>query len=458
MDLTALILAHPRVLANTFDPTKRESLASIFIKAFDDKGQKYPIDFDEAWEFCGYSTKGNGSRKLKEQFQLDVDYIHKKGQPFITGEKRSAERRSMPDKYYLSTNAFENFAMCAPGERGKAVRGFFIAIKDAYIECTRSKDPIGPKEKAMLLLHENKKCLYVGAVQQQPTKLFKFGRTTNLGRRYKEHKATFKEPLFFELLHVVEAEDDRKAEELFRNMGDIKDNITPLRIGDITHTEIFVAPATLNNDKIMHNMRKAARLATSPDLLMADGCDREILAEQQKTKQQEAMAKAAEAEERRQAHRLEEVRIIEQAKLEKAKLDHAYRMEQLKRESESLEVHTEGEPKRQKENLASEEPVILPNQANTPLSTVHQAIDAFLLQYCELGVHDPRDERDKRFRAKKCDLFKLFYEAGYQNFEEQEFDSDMLARSGITLHAINWTGYRTFRAWLGVRLKEEFRV
>ncbi|GAQ93003.1 hypothetical protein KFL_012430020 [Klebsormidium nitens] len=114
--------------------------------------------------------------------------------------------------------------MCAPGKRGRSVRGFFNAIRDAYIALTRVRDPIGPKEKAMLLLHDNKKCIYVGAVQQRPTKLFKFGRTINLGRR-------------------------------------------------------------LTEEKILYDMRKAVRLSTLTEAVILDAHDNTLAVEQEKAKQ-----------------------------------------------------------------------------------------------------------------------------------------------------------------------------
>jgi phage anti-repressor protein len=274
MDLTAAILAHPGVVATGLHLHSRTDLAKVFINAFDIGGKMYSIDIDDVWEFCSYSTKGNGLRKLKgSQFQYDTNYIQVDEYGVIIWVSQSDKVSGALNKYYLNENAFKNFAMCAPGEHGRSVRGFFIAVKDAHLAQTRDQDPIGQKEKAMLLLHDNKKCIYVGAGQQQPTKLFKFGWTTSIGRRYKEHKAAFKEPMFFELLHVVETEDDRKAEELFRNMGDIKDNMSRLMVGDITHTEMFAAPPSLTEERIIYNMRKAARQSTSLEVVMLNAHD-----------------------------------------------------------------------------------------------------------------------------------------------------------------------------------------
>jgi hypothetical protein len=56
--LSTRILGHPAVLA--LDLTRIEDwrkLGKIFVKAFDDGGRKYPIDFDRAQLFASYSLR-----------------------------------------------------------------------------------------------------------------------------------------------------------------------------------------------------------------------------------------------------------------------------------------------------------------------------------------------------------------------------------------------------------------
>jgi hypothetical protein len=62
----------------------------------------------------------------------DEDYVSHKGRlnrDVVTGQVVGKE----PDKYFMSKNAFEHFAMSSPGEMGRKVRQFFIAIRDAYV-------------------------------------------------------------------------------------------------------------------------------------------------------------------------------------------------------------------------------------------------------------------------------------------------------------------------------------
>jgi hypothetical protein len=153
----------------------------------------------------------------------------------------------------------------------------------------------------------------LAAIQQKPQRLCKYGFTANIKERVNTHKRTFAPPYFFELIHIVEADDPRKVEEFFRNFPDIKNNIQQLKIGDSVQREIFQMPETLTEERLYHLMRKASRQATSVDVTMSDVHDNTMDIEKEKTKQLEL--------------RVEQERI----KAKTAEWDHQYRMEQLKR-------------------------------------------------------------------------------------------------------------------------------
>ncbi|GAQ92982.1 hypothetical protein KFL_012340020 [Klebsormidium nitens] len=136
MDLVTSILAHPRVVATEISANSRGELASVFIKAFDDKGNYFPIDFDDTWRFLGYSTKANGLRKLKGGgFKEGFDYCCMKGGVIQTDD--GSYEGFAPDKYHMTINAFELLAMVAMTETGNKVRQFFRAMRDAYVELTQ---------------------------------------------------------------------------------------------------------------------------------------------------------------------------------------------------------------------------------------------------------------------------------------------------------------------------------
>jgi hypothetical protein len=328
MHLTAAVFAHPGVVATGLDLHGRADLATVFIKAFDTRGKKYLIDFDDVWDFCGYSTKSNGLRKLKGRvFKEGVDYECLKGRVLIQIDQNPPEPDEnldqggrSADKYYLTERAFETFAMVALTEIGERVRDFLQAIRDAYVELMQRLQSGTDREQAYILTYDKKNCLYLAAILQQPQHLCKYIFTANIKERINTHKRTFAPPYFFELIHIVEANDLRKAEEIFQNFPDVKNNIQQLKIGDSVQREIFQMHETLTKKRLYHLMRKVRRQATSMDVIKSDVHDKTLDIEKEKMKQLEL--------------RVEQERIkVEQEKIKAktAEWDHQYRMERLKR-------------------------------------------------------------------------------------------------------------------------------
>ena len=83
--------------------------------------QDFPVDFDRAWQWVGYSTKGNALRVLTENFKQgeDFDLSKMRNQKGRGGDHKSVE-------YRLSTDCFKAFCMMAGTERGKEVRRYFL--------------------------------------------------------------------------------------------------------------------------------------------------------------------------------------------------------------------------------------------------------------------------------------------------------------------------------------------
>jgi hypothetical protein len=143
------IMLNPKVVTagNGFEDNVKQDLALVFIKAFDDKGNQFPINFDDVWRFLEYATKASALRKLKSpQFMEGEDYIFKRGGQFnVAVELALGHRSSTPDTYLLTTNAFEHFAMSAPGAMGHRVRRFYIACRDSYLENEAARRQQAPK-------------------------------------------------------------------------------------------------------------------------------------------------------------------------------------------------------------------------------------------------------------------------------------------------------------------------
>lgn len=79
----------------------------------------FPVDFDEAWQWCGYNKKSDGKNKLLRNFTKGSDY------QFLRDMPQKSKGRPL-EKIKLSVDAFKAFAMMAGTDKGKEVRKYFI--------------------------------------------------------------------------------------------------------------------------------------------------------------------------------------------------------------------------------------------------------------------------------------------------------------------------------------------
>lgn len=92
------------------------------VMAYMESEESFPIDFDSAWQWAGYSTKQKGLNKLKKHFEESTD--------FLTGWCKSSTGGRPSVSYYLTNDCFKMFCMMAGTEKGKEIRRY-------YLECER---------------------------------------------------------------------------------------------------------------------------------------------------------------------------------------------------------------------------------------------------------------------------------------------------------------------------------
>jgi phage anti-repressor protein len=118
----------------------------------------YPVDFDEAWQWMGYSRKDAALRVLQDNFEEGTEYtslnrkVKRKDlislnivepnktnkEPSIlvpqncgTKQKRGGDTRSV--KIKLTTDCFKAFCMMAGTQKGKEVRRYYLDIEKQYL-------------------------------------------------------------------------------------------------------------------------------------------------------------------------------------------------------------------------------------------------------------------------------------------------------------------------------------
>lgn len=84
-------------------------------------GEAYPVDFDQAWQWIGYSRKDHAKAALLLSFADGVDFSRELGKS--SGGRPSEEIR-------MSKNCFKQFCMLARTEKGKDVRRYFIECEE----------------------------------------------------------------------------------------------------------------------------------------------------------------------------------------------------------------------------------------------------------------------------------------------------------------------------------------
>lgn len=135
----------------------------------------YPVDFDQAWQWLQYSTKGNARRKLRSRFIEGIHYIL-----LIRNDKQVHGGHNLVD-IKLSKRCFKAFCMMAPTEKGERVREYFMDCEEklhevsqyyiprTYVEALRlAADQTEKLDAANRLLEEQRPAVeyvqrYVGA-------------------------------------------------------------------------------------------------------------------------------------------------------------------------------------------------------------------------------------------------------------------------------------------------------
>jgi phage anti-repressor protein len=102
---------------------------------------RFPVDFDDAWQWIGYSSKQKALESLYKNFKAGTDFLAtRKLNPTVefaeaqpeSGESKHAGGRGKSDKYSLAIDCFKAFCMMAGTEKGKAVRRYYIDLEKRF--------------------------------------------------------------------------------------------------------------------------------------------------------------------------------------------------------------------------------------------------------------------------------------------------------------------------------------
>lgn len=127
------------IMTSSIVPFSQE-LAQQFLES----AEGFPVDFDLAWVWMGYSTKQKCLKKLQANFDEDIDFNINQT---VKVQNEGGRQVSRPyDQVNLSVDCFKQLGMMAGTEKGKSIRKYFI-------ECEReAKAALAPKTGADLIV------------------------------------------------------------------------------------------------------------------------------------------------------------------------------------------------------------------------------------------------------------------------------------------------------------------
>ncbi len=100
---------------------------TVFLLIRSDK--EFPIDFDDAWQWIGYTQKKNALRKLKKHFDEGIDYVINHGNSennFALPNGKATHGGHNKEIIFLTVECFKSFCMMAGTTKGKQVRQYFL--------------------------------------------------------------------------------------------------------------------------------------------------------------------------------------------------------------------------------------------------------------------------------------------------------------------------------------------
>jgi len=96
-----------------------QSLVLNFLQSDDE----FPIDFDDAWGWIGYTRKESARIRLEGNFEKGIDYITQSIASANAEAMKGGQNRVL---IFLTVDCFKSFCMMAGTNKGKEVRRYFL--------------------------------------------------------------------------------------------------------------------------------------------------------------------------------------------------------------------------------------------------------------------------------------------------------------------------------------------
>ena len=119
-------------------------ISQDFVLGLLQSADPFPIDFDAAWAWIGYSKKENAKRRLLKHFV--------EGSDFYSDRSKNGQRGRSSFQILLTIDCFKQLAMMAGTERGKEVREHFLKCEKLLKQLQgNSNKPVSTKMPTSVL-------------------------------------------------------------------------------------------------------------------------------------------------------------------------------------------------------------------------------------------------------------------------------------------------------------------
>lgn len=201
----------------------------------DDKS--FVINFDDVWEWVGFTQKNNAKRLLVKSFTKDIDYVVMKA--LIFEDQTTVNGGQNKEKIMLTVNTFKKFCLKADTKRADEVCNYYIKMENVLnkyitskllemnnnillLELKTKNDNEINNHKMLIDKYDKKKLVYVMKVKHVTPESFviKIGKTRNIKERITTLNSEFKTQLI--ILNVFECEKYEEFEVYLHNHNRIK--------------------------------------------------------------------------------------------------------------------------------------------------------------------------------------------------------------------------------------------
>jgi phage anti-repressor protein len=100
------------------------ALAQEYISSED----QFPVNFDDAWQWLGYSSKQKAKNKLTRNFEKGIDYLTK----WLSVVHNNGLTASRTEQINLTIDCLKSLGMMAGTEQGKLVRKYFLECEKKW--------------------------------------------------------------------------------------------------------------------------------------------------------------------------------------------------------------------------------------------------------------------------------------------------------------------------------------